>query len=87
MTLATIALVLGMFANSIGLIIAIIKVTARISSHHAVTSERIQTLENQVNNDITGRRVVGEMRQDLAVIKSQISDIKSDLQNITNPKT
>lgn len=76
-----------MFANSIGLIIAIIKVTARISSHHAVTSERIQTLENQVNNDITGRRVVGEMRQDLAVIKSQISDIKSDLQNITNPKT
>jgi predicted nucleic acid-binding Zn-ribbon protein len=86
MTLATVALVLGMFANSIALIITIVKMTARISAHHAVTTERIHTLENQVNNDITGRRVVGEMRQDLAVIKSQISDIKSDLQNITNPK-
>ena len=86
MTLATVALVLGILANSIGLIIAIIKVTARISSHHATTTERLQTLENQVNNDITGRRVVGEMRQDLAVIKSQISDIKTDIQNITKQK-
>lgn len=87
MTLATVALVLGMIANSIGLIIAIIKVTAKISSHHAATSERIQTLENQVNNDITGRRVVGEMRQDLAVIKSQINDIKTDIQNITKQQS
>lgn len=43
------------------------------------TDERIRQLQHQVDNDVTGRRVVGEMRNDIAVIKSQMTDIKADL--------
>jgi hypothetical protein len=39
-----------------------------------------------VNNDITGRKVVGEMREDLAAIKVQIIDIRDDLKFLRTPK-
>lgn len=81
MTLTYVAMVLGILVNSIGLIITLIKVTSKITTQNAVQTERIKTLEHQVNNDITGRKVVSEMRQDLAVIKSQIKDIKRTLQH------
>jgi len=81
MTLTYVAMVLGILVNSIGLIITLIKVTSKITTQNAVQTERIKTLEHQVNNDITGRKVVSEMRQDLAVIKSQIKDIKRSLQH------
>ena len=58
---------------------------AWISSHIATVNERLNTLENQVNNDITGRKVVGEMRQDIAVIKTQITDIRDDLKAMRTP--
>lgn len=80
MTLTYVAMVLGILVNSIGLIITLIKVTSKITTQNAVQTERIKTLEHQINNDITGRKVVSEMRQDLAVIKSQIKDIKRTLQ-------
>jgi hypothetical protein len=81
MTLTYVAMVLGILVNSIGLIITLVKVTSKITTQNAVQTERIKTLEHQVNNDITGRKVVSEMRQDLAVIKSQIKDIKRTLQH------
>ena len=84
MTITYVAMVLGILVNSIGLIITLIKVTSKITTQNAVQTERIKTLEHQVNNDITGRKVVSEMRQDLAVIKSQIKDIKATLQHLIN---
>jgi hypothetical protein len=84
MTLTYVAMVLGILVNSIGLIITLIKVTSKITTQNAVQTERIKTLEHQVNNDITGRKVVSEMRQDLAVIKSQIKDIKNSLKNLSD---
>ena len=71
MSLSEWGLLFGVLANSIGLLIALVKIVAWISSHIATVNERLKTLENQVNNDITGRKVVGEMRQDIAVIKTR----------------
>lgn len=85
MSLAEWGLLLGVFANSVGLLIALVKIVAWISSHIATVNERLKTLENQVNNDITGRKVVGEMRQDIAVIKTQITDIRDDLKAMRTP--
>ena len=79
MSLAEWGLLFGVLANSIGLLIALVKIVAWISSHIATVNERLNNLENQVNNDVTGRKVVGEMRQDIAVIKTQITDIRDDL--------
>ena len=86
MTLAYVAMVLGIFVNSIGLVITLIKVTSKITTQNAIQTERIKTLEHQVNNDITGRKVVSEMHQDLAVIKSQIKDIRITLQHLNKGK-
>ena len=85
MSLAEWGLLLGVLANSVGLLIALVKIVAWISSHIATVNERLNTLENQVNNDITGRKVVGEMRQDIAVIKTQITDIRDDLKAMRTP--
>jgi len=85
MSLAEWGLLFGVLANSVGLLIAMVKIVAWISSHIATVNERLNTLENQVNNDITGRKVVGEMRQDIAVIKTQITDIRDDLKAMRTP--
>tara|TARA_B100000378_G_C17736671_1_gene304351 strand:- start:238 stop:501 length:264 start_codon:yes stop_codon:yes gene_type:complete len=85
MSLVEWGLLFGVLANSIGLLIALVKVVAWISSHIATINERLNHIENQVNNDITGRKVVGEMRQDIAVIKTQITDIRDDLKALRTP--
>lgn len=85
MSLVEWGLLFGVLANGVGLLIALIKVVAWISSHIATINERLNHIENQVNNDITGRKVVGEMRQDIAVIKTQITDIRDDLKALHTP--
>ena len=85
MSLVEWGLLFGVLANGIGLLIALVKVVAWISSHIATINERLNHIENQVNNDITGRKVVGEMRQDIAVIKTQITDIRDDLKALRTP--
>ena len=85
MSLVEWGLLFGVLANGVGLLIALVKVVAWISSHIATINERLNHIENQVNNDITGRKVVGEMRQDIAVIKAQITDIRDDLKALRTP--
>lgn len=85
MTTAEWGLLAGIVINSLSLLIALVKITSRISAHIATVNERLNNLENQVNNDITGRKVVGEMCQDIAVIKTQILDIREDIKAIRNP--
>ena len=85
MSLVEWGLLFGVLANGVGLLIALLKVVAWISSHIATINERLNHIENQVNNDITGRTVVGEMRQDIAVIKTQITDIRDDLKALRTP--
>jgi hypothetical protein len=82
MTLAEIGLLIGMLVHIVGMVIALVKLVAWISAENATAKQRLMTLEYQVNNDVTGRRVVGEMRADMAAIKAQISDIKTELGGI-----
>lgn len=82
MSLTEIGLLCAVLAHSVAVIAAAIKLVAWIVKKQAVTDERIRQLQYQVDNDVTGRRVVGEMREDIAVIKSQIGDIKLDLKTL-----
>lgn len=72
-------LLFGMLAHSVAIITALVKLVAWVTSHMSAHEQKIKTLEQQVNNDVTGRRVVGEMREDLAIIKTQITDMCSDI--------
>lgn len=72
-------LLFGVIAHSVAVITALVKLVAWVTSHMSVVEQKIKSLEQQVNNDITGRRVVGEMREDLAIIKTQITDMRSDI--------
>jgi len=82
MSLTELGLLFAVLAHSVAVIAAAIKLIAWIVKKQAVTDERIRQLQHQVDNDVTGRRVVGEMRGDIAVIKSQMSDIKDDLKTL-----
>lgn len=82
MSLTELGLLFAVLAHSVAVIAAAIKLIAWIVKKQAVTDERIRQLQHQVDNDVTGRRVVGEMRNDIAVIKSQMSDIKEDLKTL-----
>ena len=72
-------LLLGVAAHSVAMITALVKLVAWVTSHMSVVEQKVKSLEQQVNNDVTGRRVVGEMREDLAIIKTQITDMRSDI--------
>jgi len=82
MSLTELGLLFAVLAHSVAVITAAIKLIAWIVKKQTVTDERIRQLQHQVDNDVTGRRVVGEMRNDIAVIKSQMSDIKEDLKTL-----
>lgn len=75
-------LLLAILAHSAAVVTAAVKLIAWVVKKQAITDERIRQLQNQLDNDVTGRRVVGEMRADIAVIKSQIADIRSDVQTL-----
>jgi predicted nucleic acid-binding Zn-ribbon protein len=75
-------LLFAMLAHSVAVIGAIAKLIHWFSRSQAISEQRIKQLEHTVNNDVTGRRVVGEMREDLAAIKTQVTDLKSDLATI-----
>lgn len=72
-------LLFAVLAHSVAVIATAVKLIAWIVKKQAVTDERIRQLQHQVDNDVTGRRVVAEMREDLASIKSQIIDIRADI--------
>ena len=72
-------LLFGIIAHSVAVITALIKLVAWVTSHMSIVEQKIKSLEYQVNNDVTGRRVVADMREDLAMIKSQITDIRADI--------
>ena len=72
-------LLVGILAQSVAVISALVKLVAWVTRSVTAAEQRITNLEYQVNNDVTGRRVVADMREDLASIKSQIIDIRADI--------
>lgn len=82
MSLTELGLLFAVLAHSVAVIATAIKLIAWIVKKQAVTDERIRQLQHQVDNDVTGRRVVGEMRNDIAVIKSKMADIKENLKTL-----
>lgn len=56
---------------------------ARCLWHHqvAVIEGRIGTLEHAVDNDIPVRRVVAQIVNDVAVIQSEIAEVRQALQH------
>lgn len=79
MTPAEWGLLFGVIAHSVAVIMALVKLVAWVTSHITTSEQKITALEHQVNNDVTGRRVVGEMREDIASIKTQLSDVRQDI--------
>jgi Flp pilus assembly pilin Flp len=79
MTPAEWGLLFGIIAHSVAVIMALVKLVTWVTSHITVNEQRVKNLEYQVNNDIAGRRVVAEVREDVAAIKAQIVDIHEDI--------
>jgi Flp pilus assembly pilin Flp len=82
MTPAEWGLLFGIIAHSVAVIMALVKLVGWVTAHITSTEERIKSLQHQVNNDVTGRRVVGEMREDIASIKAQVEDMRLDIHRL-----
>jgi Flp pilus assembly pilin Flp len=82
MTPAEWGLLFGIIAHSVAVIMALVKLVAWVTEHITTSEQKIKALEYQVNNDVTGRRVVGEMREDLATIKAQVGDMRQDIHHL-----
>lgn len=82
MTPAEWGLLFGIIAHSVAVIMALVKLVAWVTEHITTSEQRIKSLEYQVNNDVTGRRVVGEMRSDLATFKAQVNDMRQDIHHL-----
>jgi hypothetical protein len=69
-------LLVAVGAHAAGVVVALIRVVAWGSSTHARIESRINALEAKVDNDIAGRRIVAEMRADIAAIKATLVEVK-----------
>lgn len=58
---------------------ALLSLVAWGTTKVAVIEGRIGTLERAVDNDITGRRVVAQIVNEVAVIKSEIAEVRQAL--------
>lgn len=76
MTAAEWALLVAIGAHAGAMVAAIVKLVAWASSTHARIEARLNAIEGKVDNDIAGRRIVSEMKSDVAVIKATMTDLK-----------
>lgn len=83
MTPAEWGLLFGIIAHSVAVLAAIVKLVTWVTSHMTVNEERIKHIEYQVNNDITGRRVVAGMREDVAKNQTEILNIRQDIKDLS----
>ena len=82
MTFTEIALLFAIAGNAVAVIAAVLKLAAGMSGTIATLKEKIDLLEREINNDIAGRRVVAEVREDVAAIKAQIVDIHEEIRHL-----
>lgn len=75
-------LLFGVIAHSVAVVAAIVKLVMWVTSHITVNEQRVKSLEYQVNNDITGRRVVAGMREDVAQNKVEITVIRDEIKDM-----
>ncbi|MFM2042559.1 MAG: hypothetical protein RLY86_1135 [Pseudomonadota bacterium] len=76
MTTAEWALLVAIVAHGAAIMAALLKLVAWGTTKVAVIEGRISTLERAVDNDITGRRVVAQIVNDVAVIKNEVGEIR-----------
>lgn len=62
----------------------LLKLAAWGSTKVTVIEGRIGTLERALDNDITGRRVVAQIVNDIAVIMSEIAEVRQALRYTAN---
>ena len=65
MTSAEWALLVAIGAHAAAMLAAIVKLVAWAASTHARIEQRLNAIEGKVDNDITGRRIVSEMKGDV----------------------
>lgn len=82
MTVQEWAAIGGLFVVAIGVVTAIVRLSAWITTMRAEHHQRLVTLEREVRNDIAGRAAVAAHTSSIAVIQSAIVDIKTDVKEI-----
>lgn len=70
------AIVAAFLAHAAAVVAALIKLVAWAAGSQAKLETRLRALEDKVDNDIAGRRIVAELRADVAAIKATLAELK-----------
>jgi hypothetical protein len=82
MTVAEWGLLVAVGAHGSALVVALLRLVAWGSAAHAQIETRLAALESKVDNDIAGRRIVAEMRSDIAAIKASLVEVKEHVRTL-----
>lgn len=86
MTLTEWALLGGFVGEAIAIIAVLVKLVAWISSGQARIEAKLEALEEKVENDIAGRRVVAELRTDVAELKGSFAELREAIRARRDPE-
>ncbi|MFN3624478.1 MAG: hypothetical protein ACK4TP_10485 [Hyphomicrobium sp.] len=76
------AIVAAFLAHAVAVVAALTKLVAWAAGSQAKLETRLLALEAKVDNDIAGRRIVAELRADVAAIKATLAELKDRIHRL-----
>ncbi|ARP98184.1 hypothetical protein [Pseudorhodoplanes sinuspersici] len=70
-------------AHALAVIAALVKLVAWAAASQAKFEARLDGIESKVDNDVAGRRIVAELRADVAAIKATLAELKEQIRRFT----
>jgi hypothetical protein len=73
-------------AHAVVVIGALMKIVAWAAGSQAKLATRLTGIEEKVDNDIAGRRIVAELRADVAAIKATLAELKEQIRYLASER-
>ena len=80
------AMIGAVLAHAVVVIGALMKIVAWAAASQAKLATRLTGIEEKVDNDIAGRRIVAELRADVAAIKATLAELKEEIRYLASER-
>ena len=80
------AIIGAVLAHAVVVIGALVKIVAWAAGSQAKLATRLTSIEEKVDNDIAGRRIVAELRADVAAIKATLAELKEQIRHLASQR-
>jgi hypothetical protein len=80
------AIIGAVLAHAVVVTGALVKIVAWAAGSQAKLATRLTGIEEKVDNDIAGRRIVAELRADVAAIKATFAELKEQIRYLASER-